>query len=86
MNPGDPQPAPLDPDSAECAEFQPYYDRLQSSTVGHRAAYITAGVLAAGAIVAFFLERNDDPDATADVAFGVGPTDGGAEASMSIGF
>jgi hypothetical protein len=87
MQPVSPQPTPLDKDSPECAAFQPYTDRLDTATIGHRAGYISAGVLAAGAIVVFFLERaSGDPEPTSDVAFGVAPVDGGAEASMLLRF
>ena len=85
--PVSPQPTPLDKNSADCASFQPYTDRLDTATIGHRAGYISAGVLAAGAIVVFFLERaSGEPATSSDVAFGVAPTDGGGEASMLLRF
>ncbi len=69
----------------ECEPFQPHLDRLHSATIGNFAGFITAGVLAAGAVGVFFLEKNAEVEGH-DVAFGVAPTDGGAAASMSMRF
>jgi hypothetical protein len=84
--PVNPQPASLDKDSTACAAFQPYTDRLETATIGHRAGYISAGVLAVGAIAVYFLERSSGESTETGVAFGVAPTDGGAEASMMMRF
>jgi hypothetical protein len=69
-----------------CDPFRKDLDKLDRSTIGNLAGFITAGVLAAGAVGIFFLERSAGEEVSTDVAFGVAPMPGGGAVSMTLDF